>query len=133
MLCGPDEEFAHIAQCRGLVTNVVITGYYAKPDQVSKTETMARGTEVLLVATSDPAPQSSNKEEITGCQNFGSPGLPYGSVLLTWSGWRIFSDYYHMLCGQSNLRTCVPITLVTAHISFVYRSCRMVLPFYLVP
>ena len=43
MLCGPDEEFVHIAQCKGLVTDVVITGYYAKPDQVSKTEPWPEG------------------------------------------------------------------------------------------
>ena len=32
---------------------VVITGYYAKPDQVSKAETMARWTKDLFAGTSD--------------------------------------------------------------------------------
>ena len=46
-----------------IVTNgIVITEYNAmQPDQVSKTETMARGTEVLFVATSDCLPSHRTK------------------------------------------------------------------------
>ena len=42
---------------------VVITGYYAKPDQISKTETMARGTKALFAATSDRLPSQPTKDE----------------------------------------------------------------------
>ena len=52
--------FVHIAQCRGFVTNGSNHWILRQPNQVSKTETMARGTEVLAMV----------------------------SVLLTWSGWR---------------------------------------------
>ena len=41
---------------------VVITGYLRQPDQVSKTETMARGTKVLFAATSDRLPSQSTKD-----------------------------------------------------------------------
>ena len=41
---------------------VVITGYFTKPDQVSKIKTMARGTEVLFAATSDHLPSHLTKD-----------------------------------------------------------------------
>ena len=41
---------------------VVITGYYAKPDQVDKTETITRGTEVLFATTSDRLPSQITKD-----------------------------------------------------------------------
>ena len=46
-----DGEFVHIAQCRGIVTNSSNHWIIRQPDLVSKTETMARGTEVLFAAT----------------------------------------------------------------------------------
>ena len=45
--------FIHIAQCRGFVTNGSNHWILRQPDQASVTKTMARGTEVLFVATSD--------------------------------------------------------------------------------
>ena len=42
-----DGEFVHITQCSGLVTNDSNHCILHQPDQVSKTETMARGTKVV--------------------------------------------------------------------------------------
>ena len=45
--------FLHITWCRGFVTNGSNHWMLRQPDQVSKTNTMARGHEVLFAATSD--------------------------------------------------------------------------------
>ena len=49
-------QFVHNAQCRGFVTNGSNCWIISQPDQVSETETMARGSKVLFVATSDATP-----------------------------------------------------------------------------
>ena len=58
--------FVHIAQCRGLVTNGSNHWILREPDQASKTETMARGTEVLFTATSDRLPSHPTNK---GCKS----------------------------------------------------------------
>ena len=53
----------HIAQCRVLVTTGSSHWILRQPDQVSKIETMARGTEVLFAATSDRLTSHPTKDE----------------------------------------------------------------------
>ena len=53
----------HIAQCRGLVTTGSSHWILRQPDQVSKTEPMARGTKVLFAATGDRLPSHPTKDE----------------------------------------------------------------------
>ena len=62
-----DGEFMHIAECRGLVTNGSNHWSLRQPDQVSKTETMARGIEVLFAATSDRLPSHPTKDGRATC------------------------------------------------------------------
>ena len=66
------------------------------PDQVSKTETMARGTEALFTTTSDCLPSHPTKDGRATDSCFAligahQCGILMVSVLLTWSGGLISS------------------------------------------
>ena len=54
-------EFVHITQCRGFVTNGSNHWILCQPDQVSKTDTMTRGTRGPICGNQGSPPQSSNK------------------------------------------------------------------------
>ena len=99
----PDGEFVHIGQCRGLVKNGRNLWILAQPDQVSETETMARGTEVLFAATSDPLPSHPTKDGRATNSCFALIGVHQCGVLMVDAGEDlVHTTIRHCLSGKSH-------------------------------
>ena len=76
----------YLLHCNNSGQIVVITGYYVNQTRSVKTETMARGTEVLFAATSDRLPSHLTKNGRDTHSCFALIGVHQCGVLIVDAG-----------------------------------------------